>query len=103
MEESKASPSLAEFKDKLYAAFIGKSSNDLYVCSSSDGINWSDHTSLGQKSSNSPSLIGFNDKLWMAFTGNDNNALYLCSYDGKEWSSNAGIKDQSSIATPALA
>jgi len=103
MEQSQAAPSLGIFQDKLWATYIGKSSNNIYVCSSSDGLNWSGHTDVGWTSRNSPSIIGFQGKLWITFRGENNNSVYICSSsDGITWSGNAPV-GQTSIAAPALA
>ncbi len=103
MEQSQAAPSLGVFQNKIWAAFIGKSSNNIYVCSSSDGLNWSNHTLVGWTSRNSPALIEFQSKLWIAFKGENNNSVYICSSpDGVTWSGNSPV-GQTSIAAPALA
>jgi hypothetical protein len=106
LEYSQASPSLATFNNNLWVAFLGKSSNDIYACPSSDGLNWSSLSTdpVNQKSSSPPSLCQqpFNNKLWMAFRGDTSNDVYVCSFDGKSWS-DANTIGQTTKAAPALA
>jgi hypothetical protein len=103
MEQSKASPALGVFNNEIWAAFIGNTTNSLYICSSSDGLNWSNHTILSsQKSCHSPSLIEFNNQFWIAFTGATTNDVLVYSYNGNKWSGNSSL-GQTSIASPSLA
>jgi len=105
-EFSQASPSLATFKNDVWVAFLGKSSNEIYACSSSDGINWStvDTHPVKQTSSSPPSLCQttFNNKLWMAFRGATTNEVLVCSFDGTNWSTDRSI-GQTTQAAPAIA
>jgi hypothetical protein len=98
---SKASPSLATFNNQLWVALLGESTNNLYACSSSDGLNWSVTSVVGQSQS-SPSICGFNGKLLMALRGNTTNDVLISSYDGKNWST-ANPTGQTTQAAPALA
>lgn len=98
---SQASPSLATFNNQLWVAFLGKTSNNIDVCSSDDGLNWSTLTEVGQTSKNPPSLCAFNNKLWLAFRGDTSNDVRVCSYDGHSWSSNISI-GQTTTAAPSL-
>jgi hypothetical protein len=101
MEQSQAAPSLGVFNEKIWAAFIGKTGNEIYVCSSPDGLNWSNHELVNQHSNYSPALVEFDNKLWLAFTGATTNNVLVCSYDGTKWSE-SGLTGQTSIAGPSL-
>jgi hypothetical protein len=102
LQNSQASPSLATFNNQLWVAFLGKSSNNIDVCSSDDGLNWSTLTEVGQTSKNPPSLCAFNNKLWLAFRGDTSNDVLVCSYDGHSWSSSISV-GQTTTAAPSLA
>jgi len=91
----------------LWASFIGTGpNNDVLVCSTADGKNWSKNTNIPNQSSKfGPSLAVFKDHLYVAFIGNGpNNDVLLCSTaDGKNWSKNTSIPNQSSQCGPSLA
>ena len=54
---SQAAPSLTVFNGRLYVAFVGTNANHpVLVCSTADGVNWSNYTATGQYSSLAPSL-----------------------------------------------
>lgn len=102
-EASKASPALAVFQGEEWAAFIGKSTNHIYVCSSADGINWSNHNTIFEdKSVCPPSLAVFNNNLYLAFTGDATGSINIVYYDGTKWHY-AGPTGQTSAAGPTLA
>ena len=87
-------PSLTVFNNKLWVAFIADNAgNDVLVCSSPDGQNWSGNTQIGQTSKLAPSLTVFNNKLWVAFIANNagNDVLVCSSPDGQNWSGNTQI------------
>ncbi len=104
-QTSKAAPSLVEFIDKIWVAFIAENgSNDIFLCSSADGITWSGTTQIkGQASKAGPSLAVFNGKLYISFIGNNSNEIFLCSSsDGISWAAEPKL-NQSSFASPSLA
>ena len=105
-QSSKQPPSLAVFSNKLRTAFVANNNtDDLLICSSADGANWSDNSGVqGQLSKTGPSLAPFNGKLWTAFIADNNsNELLICSSgDGLGWSNNTPM-NQSSKAAPSLA
>jgi hypothetical protein len=91
------------YQKKLYAAFIGKSTNTIYVCSSPDGISWSNHTTIfNHQSACPPSLAVFNNKLYLAWTGTTGGPVLIVYYDGTDWH-NGTSTDQTSAQGPALA
>ena len=97
--------SIVEFQGKVWIAFIANDSgNNVLVCSSPDGVNWSGgNTDIHQAAGSSPSLAVFNNRLWIAFTANDsgNNVLVCYSDDGVTWSNDTDIH-QASGAAPSL-
>ena len=93
------------FDNKLWIVFVANNnSNELLVCSSSDGQNWSSSTEVQQSSKATHPLAVFDNKLWIVFVANDDsNELLVCSSsDGQNWSSSTEVQ-QSSKAAPALA
>ena len=56
-QTSQSAPSLTVFGNRLYVAFIGTdASKPVLVCSTADGVNWSNYTATGQYSQRMPSL-----------------------------------------------
>ncbi len=95
----------------LAATFVANNStNDLLVCSSTDGVKWSANTPIGQSSKNASSMVLFNFQFWLAFVANaSSNDLLICtSADGVHWSgatpeaSNTPV-GQSSKNSPSMA
>jgi len=93
--------------DGLVTAFIANNSgNNVLICASPDGINWTNNTDIHQASNGSaPSLASFNNKLWAAFIANNsgNNVLVCESADGVSWSNNTDIHQASNGSAPSLA
>src|SRR5215472_10196387 len=114
-QSSKAAPALAVFQNKLWIAFVASdTSNQLLICNSGNGQDWSDNSqvknpSQSQSSKAAPAQPVFQNKLWIAFVANDtSNQLLICnSGNGQDWSDNSQVKNpnqsQSSKAAPALA
>jgi hypothetical protein len=77
-QTSPFTPSLALFNGKLYVAFItndvdsatGVPSNRIFLCSTTDGVSWSDATFINHHSKCAPSLAVWNGKLHIAFIDN---------------------------------
>ncbi len=98
-------PSLAVFNNRLYAAFIANDpSNNVLVCSTGDGVNWTGSTKIGQLSATAPSLAAFNGQLYCAFVADNGtgNVLICSSSDGGNWTGNTNTGQSSSLA-PSLA
>jgi hypothetical protein len=109
--QSSAAPALAVFNNRLYMAYIGSGSSNLYICYF-DGSQWHGQTKItdqnGAKSASSPALTAFNGQLYLAYRGSGaSTSLYICSSsDGSTWGSQTNITDQNSAQTsspPALA
>ena len=83
--KSGSSPALAAFNGQLYLAFRGSvASTSLYICSSSDGVNWGSQTNItdqnGAQTSSPPALAAFNGSLYLAYRGwGTSNSLYVSS------------------------
>ena len=113
-QSSKAAPALAVFQNKLWIAFVANdASNQLLICNSGNGQDWSDNSQVknpnqSQSSKAAPALAVFQNKLWIAFVASNNtNQLLICnSGNGQDWSDNSQVKNpsqsQSSKASPAL-
>ena len=75
-------PALASFEGSLYLAFMGlNAGNNLFVASSSDGVNFPFATMYGNiKLGSAPALASFNGSLYVAFLGlNAGNNLFVTS------------------------
>ncbi|MFL6137914.1 MAG: exo-alpha-sialidase, partial [Frankiaceae bacterium] len=93
---------------QLITAFVANNpSNELLICSSTDGRAWSDNHLVagGESTKAAPALASFKGKLWLAFVANNaGNRLLVCSStEGKGWTPNAPLGTQSSQTAPALA
>lgn len=81
----KATP-MAAFNNKLYMTFVGRSSGEPYIVSSSDGETWGAKELFGNwKTSNPMSLVSFNGKLFLSFIGHDKKVYIASSSDGSTW------------------
>ena len=102
-----ASPALAAFNGKLYAAWKGKDTDQrLFVSSSADGVNWSAQVQAPSGStSTSPALAAFNGKLYAAWKGmdSDQRLFVSSSADGVNWSPQAQAPSGQSSTSPAPA
>ncbi len=102
-QQSKASPALAAFNDRLHMVHLGNSSNDIWH-STFDGTSWSPNVTIpDQQSKASPALAAFAGKLHMVHLGNSSNDIWHSTFDGTSWSPNVRIANQQSKASPALA
>jgi predicted cupin superfamily sugar epimerase len=111
------SPSLAVFDDRLWASLIANdgsnifgniNTNNVQMCSSADGRNWSGKSLIGQTAlhGSSPSLAVFKSRLWVSFVANNDthNILVCSSADGQNWSSNTPIgQTAQSTSSPSFA
>ena len=89
-QQSATVPAMASRVDSLYGdvlhlAFVATDrTNDLYVCTSFDGVNWTvgypvSNQSVPQKSGTAPAMASLNDNLYLAFVATDGtNDLYVC-------------------------
>jgi hypothetical protein len=94
----------------MYLAFVANNdTNRLLVSNSGDGKKWQPSTQVGTESSKRAPAISFIGSgpqgFTLGFVANDaSNQLLVChSADGKTWSSNTQVQNQSSKAAPALA
>lgn len=87
-----SSPALTVFNGALYLSYV-HSGSDIYVSSTTDGINWSTQINTGQRSPvdptfyYSPAMTTFNGSLWIAYVAdNGTNDIWICSSaDGVTW------------------
>jgi hypothetical protein len=113
---SSVGPSLAVFKDRLYAAWRGAADNQgIWWSSTLDGINWAPQQNIaGVGSSVGPSLAVFKDRLYAAWRGaGDNQGIWWSStldgqnwsssLDGKNWAPQQNISGVGSSVGPSLA
>lgn len=103
-QTTQSTPSICEFKGKLYFAFRSNDrSNKLFVISSNDGINWSSHIETRQTTGAGPAICVYNNQLYIAFRSNDSShrLLIISSTDGKNWSSNTNT-GQTTTSAPAI-
>lgn len=114
-QTSPFTPSLAFFQGSLYVAFItddedsatGVPSNRIFLCSTTDGVTWSDATFFNHHSKCAPSLAVWNGSLCVAFVANDpSDTLYVYTSSNpsspSSWSQTAATK-QTSANAPSLA
>lgn len=114
-QTSPFTPSLALFEGKLYVAFItddidsatGVPSNRIFLCSTADGVSWSNATFFHQYSKCAPSLAVWNGKLHIAFVANDPSNRLLVYYSSTpnkptSWSASVAV-NQTSASAPSLA
>ncbi len=78
--------------------------NNLLLCATADGQNWSHRGPIGRSSQFAPALVEFQGQLLAAFVAHDNrNPLVVCaSADGLNWSDKSRV-GQFSKSTPSLA
>ncbi len=114
-QTSPFAPSLALFSGVLYVAFITDDvdsatdvpSNRIFLCSTTDGVSWSDATFFNQYSKCAPSLAVWNGSLYVAFVA-DNPSNTLLVYhssnpsDPASWTATAAT-NQTSANAPSLA
>jgi hypothetical protein len=114
-QTSPFTPSLAFFNGSLYVAFItddedsatGVPSNRIFLCSTTDGVTWSDATFFNLHSKCAPSLAVWNNSLCVAFVANDpTDTLYVYTSSNPSkpasWSQTVATK-QTSANAPSLA
>ncbi|MBD8514068.1 hypothetical protein IFO68_15415 [Photobacterium sp. CAU 1568] len=110
--ESSSQVALAAFNGRVYMAYRGwGSSKSLYICSTADGVSWSQQTDItddnGAKTQNSPALAAFNGRLYLAYQGSGSDSIYICSSaDGVNFGDQTKITSQNDAETdsqPALA
>ena len=106
-QKSWETPSLAVFNTNLQVAFAEPDvaagvGHSLAICSSQDGVQWSDKVPINQAShdGSGPSLAVFDGKLWVAFiAANDSFDILVCSsQDGVHWSGNTRVNQASRMA-----
>jgi hypothetical protein len=101
-----SAPALAAFNGRLYLAYRGWGmSNSLYVCSSSDGVNWGAQTNVTDQNgaetttTAGPALAAFGGRLYMGYGGKAGTELngadlYVCSTsNGTSWGSQTDVND----------
>ena len=113
-ETSPFTPSLALFNGNLYVAFItndvnsatGVPSNRIFLCSTKDGVSWSNATFFNQYSKFAPSLAVWDGRLYVAFVANNpSNTLLVYSSatpdEPASWSVTVPV-NQTSANAPSL-
>ena len=89
-----AGPALAVYNGKLYLAYKGNGSNDLwYNDNVFDGTSWlANDLEITQgghsKTDAGPALAVYNGKLYLAYKGNGSNDLWYNVFDGTSWMAN---------------
>jgi hypothetical protein len=114
-QTSPFTPSLALFNGTLYVAFVtddvdsatGVPSNRIFLCSTTDGVSWSQATFFNQYSKCAPSLAVWNGSLHIAFVANNPQDTLLVYYssnpsDPASWSATVSTM-QTSANAPSLA
>jgi hypothetical protein len=114
-QTSPFSPSLAYFGNALYVAFItndedsatGVPSNRIFLCSTTDGVSWSEAIFFNQHSKCAPSLAVWNGSLHIAFVANNPTDTLLVYHsstpdDPTSWSATVATSQYSANA-PSLA
>lgn len=95
-------PSVAFYKNRLYAIYKGESSDDFYFFNydlatqefTGDIKISSQPGPIEPKSNYSPSLAVFNDRLYMIYKSPNANDLNYAFFDGKNWGGNSLISGQ---------
>ncbi len=95
-------PSVAFYKNKLYAIYKGESSDDFYFFNYDLGtLQWSGDVKISSqpgliepKSNFSPSLAVFNDRLYMIYKSPNATGLNYAYFDGASWAGNALISEE---------
>ena len=102
-----SAPAMAVFNNKLYVAYLANDgTNELYVTSSSDGVNFAAATGYSNLLMGSaPALAVFNSKLYVAFRSNDSrNILFVTSSsDGVTFPTATGYASIAMGGAPSLA
>jgi hypothetical protein len=114
-QQSKVTPALAVFNNRLHMVHLGDTSNDIWW-SIYDGTSWNTPDGTpgnvpipGQLSKGTPALAAYNNRLHMVHLDNSSNELWWSIYDGTSWNKpdgtpgNVRIPNQHSKAPPALA
>jgi hypothetical protein len=107
--KSSDTPALAVYNGKLWMAYRGASSSNLWSAPF-DGSTWGTQIDITDqndaKSSFGPGLAAYGGKLWAAYRGSGSSTMYASAYDGSKWGSQTKITDQNDAKTsktPALA
>ena len=97
-----ASPPLTVFDGKLYLTWTGVDQH-LNVMSSSDGKNFENKVTLGERSLvGGPALAAYGGKLYLTWTGTDRRINVIFSSDGKNFRDRVTL-DETAIDSPGLA
>jgi|SRR6185295_6447181 len=98
--DSNKRPGLAVYNNKMYVAYKGADSNDLYTAYY-DGTSWYGNTKIADqpggispRSNEPPRAIVYNNRLYIIYKGASSNELYTAYYDGVKWYGNTKIADQ---------
>lgn len=112
---TRTAPALAAMNGKLYMVFLDNnpSSSDIWMCWSSDGVNWSDCRNVSKANKAltraTPGLAAMNGKLHLVFLDDNPSSsdIWACwSSDGLNWSECKNVTRQNRALTrtsPALA
>jgi len=104
-------PSLAVYKNKLYAAWKGIKGDDGIYWSAFDGTAWSAFGPAQAKVPNvgtnwAPSIAAIEsnqeDKLYAAWAGINNEGIYWSTFDGTNWAAQQKIPYDQGVAGPSI-
>jgi hypothetical protein len=103
-QQSRTAPALTILGDTLVMAFVSNNDqNDLLVCTSRTGVNWSEHHVVNQQSKSGPALcVDVGDMMLGFVANNDTGDLLVCnSVNGVEWAEHFLVNQQSKT-TPTV-
>ena len=87
------SPTLIEFRSKLYMMWVGYDKNNLYLANTTNGESWSSGSELSKTTTEGPVIIEHKGNLWASWKGEGNNSIYVTSSeDGKKWDKSDELK-----------
>ena len=102
-QQSKSTPAVALFQNKMHMVRNAGGSDDLIWSTSIDGLGWDPGQTIpGQKSKAGASIAPFNGLLHMVHLGTSSNDIWWSTNDGTGWTENVKIPDQLSQTIPAL-
>jgi hypothetical protein len=99
---SSVGPGLAEFKERLFAAWRGPDTDEGIWWSSFDGQQWDPQQKLPFGTTGRPALSEFNGRLYMVWKSATDDSIYCSSSDGHQWDPQRQIPGGSSVG-PSLA
>ena len=97
-------PAMAEYNGKLYLAYKGSGSNDLWY-NVFDGTSWlADDLEISQngrsQTSSRPALAVYGKQLYLAYRGGDSDDIWYNVFDGNNWLNYSFRGEPSKVMTP---